>query len=91
MLSLIIDIYYEGACSFAYDLIIFYPFVLINIFRCDRAMRNPLIHGTVKSFSRSKGHGFITPKDGSADIFVHISEYVIEFLARATKSNDLFC
>jgi hypothetical protein len=42
--------------------------------RCDRAMRNPLIHGTVKSFSRSRGHGFITPKEGGEDIFVHISE-----------------
>ncbi|VVE21621.1 Cold shock-like protein CspA [Pandoraea horticolens] len=30
--------------------------------------------GTVKWFNNSRGFGFITPDDGSADLFAHFSE-----------------
>ena len=32
-----------------------------------------MANGTVKWFNPEKGYGFITPEDGSNDVFVHIS------------------
>ncbi len=32
-----------------------------------------MAEGTVKWFNEEKGYGFITPKDGSKDLFVHYS------------------
>jgi CspA family cold shock protein len=34
--------------------------------------------GTVKWFNEAKGFGFITPEDGSKDLFVHFSNIAAE-------------
>jgi 'Cold-shock' DNA-binding domain len=47
--------------------------MILNFYRSERAMVNPLEHGKVKRFCRQKGHGFISREQGE-DIFVHISE-----------------
>ncbi|OXB57041.1 hypothetical protein ASZ78_000610 [Callipepla squamata] len=41
-----------------------------------RASAGPIYKGVCKQFSRSQGHGFITPENGTEDIFVHVSEWV---------------
>ncbi|XP_028841448.1 calcium-regulated heat-stable protein 1 isoform X2 [Denticeps clupeoides] len=47
---------------------------------CARASEGPVFTGVCKCFSRSKGHGFITPSDGGNDIFVHISDIEGEYV-----------
>ena len=46
------------------------------IFSNEIALGNPEVMGKIKSFCRSKGHGFIIPEDGNENLFVHISEWV---------------
>ena len=46
----------------------------------ERALESPELSGTIKSFCREKGHGFVTPATGGEDIFVHISDVEGEYI-----------
>ncbi|XP_066257696.1 cold shock domain-containing protein CG9705 [Euwallacea similis] len=50
---------------------------------CERILKNNVLYGNIKHFCRAKGHGFISPEDGSADIFVHISDIEDEYIPLA--------
>jgi CspA family cold shock protein len=45
--------------------------------------------GTVKFFNMEKGYGFITPDEGSKDIFVHISAVQDSGLTSLTENQKV--
>lgn len=46
-------------------------------------------NGTVKFFNDSKGYGFITPDDGSKDVFVHANGLIDEIAQGDKVSYDI--
>jgi CspA family cold shock protein len=45
--------------------------------------------GTVKWFNEKKGFGFITPDDGSNDVFVHHSEIKVSGFAKLAEGQKV--
>jgi len=48
-----------------------------------------MMQGTVKWFNADKGYGFITPEDGSKDLFVHHSEIQVEGFATLNDGQEV--
>jgi len=48
-----------------------------------------VVRGTVKWFNPDKGYGFITPEDGSKDVFVHYSEIDMDGFRTLEESDEV--
>ncbi|MFS1562801.1 MAG: transcription antiterminator/RNA stability regulator CspE [Candidatus Arsenophonus phytopathogenicus] len=47
------------------------------------------VKGSVKWFNEAKGFGFITPEDGSKDVFVHFSSITTEGFKTLAESQEV--
>lgn len=47
------------------------------------------MQGTVKWFNDSKGYGFLTPDDGSPDVFAHFSEIQVDGFKTLTEGQKV--
>jgi CspA family cold shock protein len=54
----------------------------------EHTKEETMANGTVKWFNSEKGYGFITPDDGSADVFAHFSEITSQSGFRNLEENQ---
>ena len=50
-----------------------------------------MANGTVKWFNDAKGYGFITPDDGSEDLFAHFSVFNMEGFKSLKEGQKVSC
>ncbi|MFT6072831.1 MAG: CspA family cold shock protein [Alphaproteobacteria bacterium] len=46
--------------------------------------------GTVKWYNETKGYGFITPENGSQDVFVHVTAVQAANMNRLSEGQEIF-
>jgi len=57
----------------------------------DQASGGTELRGTIKWFNPEKGFGFVTPADGSADVFLHVSALKDAGLQDAPEGSTITC
>ena len=81
-----------GYLGYSIDLKLFLPFVWQQAFlhlASRLIFKFYPMQGTVKFFNDDKGYGFITPDDGSKDVFVHIKAVTGDIADGSSVSFDV--
>ena len=84
--------FHSKSVGYSIDLKLFLPFVSQHGFlhlASRLIFKFYPMQGTVKFFNDDKGYGFITPDDGSKDVFVHIKAVTGDIADGSSVSFDI--